>query len=605
MSPRTWAVASCLVLLPRVIAVEQSVAVGLLSDLSELRAESQTTNDDYMYPDCDECLAQTDCIWPCELACIIDAPIDLIGKTCKKCLDYFSCPACASFCPQPVTDAPTSKPTSKPTPYPTSKPTLKPTTGPTAWIDGPTAARFRPTMPPTMPPTSEPTAGPTLRPTTPVPSAEPSASPTAVPFPKPTRSPTSEPTASPTSAPTLYPTYAPTGVPLPSPTAAPVPKPTILPTIWPTSKPTIVPNFWVYYSLGTGELYEYNPATHHTEFMMRDDFSGDLKVDSVNSYIFWSSPEHGRVKKYDMTRRKVSTLVTQVYGVQGLAVDESRQQLYMASPNDKAILVTNYHGKSSDPTVAHDLSKEHLTPYGLHALPSAKKASFNDEADQAGMLYFTATDEKNGYIYQAEMFSENREAVYKTTSLDLHGIYVDELNEEMYWVENHGVANGLWSSDWDGENAMYVTYLKDSYWVTGLSTQGLIYTADTTDGKVYEMVVDSTAGKITSSSVMAYAEDTRCLAFYYGVDETVEISSDLPLGPTSRKDAIGKGSKTSSSSATELSESGSSAGTTKLASSATGVSLLALVAGTVAAVVFVRRRGATGYSSIEDDDMSI
>ena len=65
---------------------------------------------------CDTCLIEVDCTWPCELACILDLPVDFVGRTCPVCLEYYGCQGCKFLCPYLETLSPTSMPSFKPTP---------------------------------------------------------------------------------------------------------------------------------------------------------------------------------------------------------------------------------------------------------------------------------------------------------------------------------------------------------------------------------------------------------------------------------------------------------------------------------------------------------
>ena len=56
---------------------------------------------------CDTCLIEVDCTWPCELACILDLPVDFVGRTCPVCLEYYGCQGCKFLCPYLETLSPT------------------------------------------------------------------------------------------------------------------------------------------------------------------------------------------------------------------------------------------------------------------------------------------------------------------------------------------------------------------------------------------------------------------------------------------------------------------------------------------------------------------
>merc|ERR1719198_1656688 len=258
------------------------------------------------------------------------------------------------MCPTPSTTSPTSFPTDSPTMGPTSPPSKAPTTGPPA----------------------EPTTGPSGEPTfmpSPAPSAEPTGAPYPAPTPKPSAEPTAAPTYEPTAAPSGMPSFEPSAMPSYPPTSAPSPSPTIMPTssptIPPTGAPTPTPDFYVYYSCTDSELYSYNPISHKTEYLYNGDFSGDMKVDSVNKFLFWTSPNKGHMVKYDLTDATDTYIVEDYDGLMGIASDPSRGELYFVDQGTLAIMIIDYAGTNY--SVVHDLSDYAITPYGVDVSPAA------------------------------------------------------------------------------------------------------------------------------------------------------------------------------------------------------------------------------------------
>ena len=243
---------------------------------------------------CDECLEEIDCIWPCELACVLNVPEAFAGKVCQVCLEYFGCEGCKFMCPTPDTDAPSLFPSEVPTVAPTLTPSAEPTYGPTA-----TPAKV-PTPTPTTGPTSKPTVSPTAAPQadpTHYPTYAPSGAPTTAPSVDPTTSPTYEPTGAPTLNPTTWPSPYPTYFPTSAPTGAPSVVPTAAPTIPPTGAPSVTPDFYVYYTVEDQYLYAYNVIQDTTELYAEANFTGDLKIDSPNKFMFWSDPQKGHIIK--------------------------------------------------------------------------------------------------------------------------------------------------------------------------------------------------------------------------------------------------------------------------------------------------------------------
>merc|ERR1719453_2231808 len=218
---------------------------------------------------CDTCLIEVDCTWPCELACILDLPVDFVGRTCPVCLEYYGCQGCKFLCPYLETLSPTSMPSFKPTPPQTPYPTI-------------------------------------------VPSPVPTSKPTDVPTP----SPTTSPSYTPTPVPTHIPTYGPT----PAPTQTPSYPPSIGPSATPTIAPTPAPEFFIYYSSEDKYLYGYQYLSGTNSLIYEDKYDGDLKCDEVSEMLFWSSSTKGYIKALDLRSDEVYTVLEGVTGVR-LAVD--------------------------------------------------------------------------------------------------------------------------------------------------------------------------------------------------------------------------------------------------------------------------------------------
>ena len=85
-------------------AITQEEGVAALAEFKDLKAM------DYDTILCDTCLIEVDCTWPCELACILDLPVDFVGRTCPVCLEYYGCQGCKFLCPYLQTLSPTSAP---------------------------------------------------------------------------------------------------------------------------------------------------------------------------------------------------------------------------------------------------------------------------------------------------------------------------------------------------------------------------------------------------------------------------------------------------------------------------------------------------------------
>jgi len=395
-------------------------------------------------------------------------------------------------------------------------------------------------------PTPAPSAAPT---------AEPTSSPTEAPTTAPTKSPTYEPTvtpsAAPSTAPTLYPTYYPTGAPTlnpttwPSPnpsyfpTAAPTPSPSFTPssapTIPPTGAPSVTPEFYIYYSVDDKDLYAYNAILETTELYATGNFTGDLKIDSPNKFMFWSDPQATTIMKQDMTDGKVTTILSGK-PIMGISVDPSRGELYYANQgageengfSGSAIEIIDYAGSNS--SVVHSLEDYSLEPYSVECDPAFVLVDFN--YDDPGILLFTAHDGTEGFIYQANLFGGLLEKVYTTSTLDIFGIILDAQSSMMWWIEHRGVANGIYNAMLeDTPEATYVTYLAESYWIAAVWDYNLLYATDYEEGIVYEMELALGNGEFDNIVSLAYADKPRCLGFYYGGETGDEDGISSTVSP--------------------------------------------------------------------------
>jgi len=518
---RSASIAALLLAAAPAVALEASEARQSLQKIAHLKSMDMQ---DVM---CDECLEEIDCIWPCEIMCVLDYPSEYAGKVCQICLEFYGCEGCKFLCPTEESAAPTTGPTPEPsTPPddPTTMPTLSPTGTPTS---EPTAG---PTSPPSEMPTEPPSEAPSSLPTLP-PTDAPTPGPTEAPSTPPTSLPTSQPTYGPTPIPTVPPTAEPTTVrqkegwstdsPTHGPTSAPTAEPTIGPTTLPTFAPSITPQFFVYYTSEEKHMYSYNPATDTEEFLFDGDMTGDVKVDSVNKFMFWSSPDLGLISKLDLTtddKTEMLSLKAAEDGVMGIALDPSRGSVFYARQDELGIWVMDYAAENRSKVV--DLGDYNLTPYGVEISPAEMNAAGSDP----GYMLFTGCDDTYGYIMYADLFGSDVYALYQSDSKDMFGIVVDAENDMMWWIENKGVANGLYSGPlWtDDFSATYVTYLEEAYWLAGVWELDIIYVADYEEGEVYEFDMDVASGMVTHTQAVAQTERPRGIAFYWAaaVEET-------------------------------------------------------------------------------------
>ena len=473
--------------------------------------------------------------------CVLDYPSEYAGKVCQICLEFYGCEGCKFLCPTEESSAPTTGPTPEPslppddpTKMPSAAPTVTPTSEPTS----------PPTVPPTEAPTVPPTAAPTELPTLP-PTMGPTPGPTSAPTLPPTETPTAGPTYGPTALPTVPPTAEPTTLhqkegwstdsPTAEPTSAPTGSPTIGPTTLPTFAPSITPQFFVYYTSEEKHLYSYNPATDSEEFLFDGDMTGDLKVDSVNKFMFWSSPDLGLIQKLDLTTDEKTDMLSlreAEEGVMGIALDSSRGEVFYARQDELGIYVMDYGATNSSCVV--NLGDYNMMPYGVEISPAEMDAAGSDP----GYMLFTGSDDDYGYIMYADLFGKDTYALYQSDSKALYGIVIDAENDMMWWIENKGVANGLYSGPlWtDDFSATYVTYLEEAYWIAGVWELDIIYIPDYAEGEVYEFDLDTKTGMITHTSAIAQTERPRGIAFYWAAAVTETPGPMAHLAPKPAED---------------------------------------------------------------------
>merc|ERR550537_609475 len=309
--------------------------------------------------------------------------------------------------------------------------------------------------------------------------------PTSLPTPVPTSKPTDLPTPSPTFAPSPYPvpsaapsyapTPAPSALPSPVPTPHPTAKPTYAPSIGPSGTPTIAPTpapeFFIYYSSEDKYLYGYQYLSGTNSLIYEDKFDGDLKCDEVSEMLFWSSSTKGYIKALDLRSDEVYTVLEGVTGVQGLAVDANIGVLYFTEMGTPAIMFVSYNGGNS--TTIHTFDDK--VPYGLDIAPEEQNVW------GTGTIYVTAYDQSMGYILAMSMDGLSSDIIYKTGYNSIYGVLVDDKAKMMYWIENRGIANGIYM--------MYDVALAED-------------------------------GSIGDTTELISVQEPRCIAYFYGLDKS-------------------------------------------------------------------------------------
>lgn len=250
-----------------------------------------------------------------------------------------------------------------------------------------------------------------------------------------------------------------------------------------------------------------------------------MKIDSVNKFLFYSSPKLGGITKFDLTNQATGAIVEDYTGVMGIACDPSRGELYFADQGNLAIMIVDYAG--SNYSIVHDLAAYEMIPYGMDVSPAATVSDFN--LNDPGIIFFTGFDNYYGYIVQANLFGGKMEVVYTSTSKAIYGIVMDTTYEMLWWLEDRGVANGLYCSMFSGSDQSYVTYLQNSYWIAALWSLEMIYTCDYDEGVVYELDINMVSGEVVDTTAIAYVDQPRIIGYYYNIDADETLSSEAEI----------------------------------------------------------------------------
>merc|ERR1711912_43215 len=109
----------------------------------------------------------------------------------------------------------------------------------------------------------------------------------------------------------------------------------------------------------------------------------------------------------------------------------------------------------------------------------------------------------------------------------VYGIVMDTTYEMLWWLEDRGVANGLYCSMFSGSDQSYVTYLQNSYWIAALWSLEMIYTCDYDEGVVYELDIDMVSGEVVDTTAIAYVDQPRIIGYYYNIDADETLSAEV------------------------------------------------------------------------------
>jgi len=319
----------------------------------------------------------------------------------------------------------------------------------------------------------------------------------------------------PSSAPSYAPTPAPSSNPSAGPTPRPTGKPSYAPSIGPSAVPTIAPTpapeFFIYYSSEDKYLYGYQYLSGTNSLIYEDKFDGDLKCDEVSEMLFWSSSTKGYIKALDLRSDEVYTVLEGVTGVQGLAVDANIGVLYFTEMGTPAIMSVSYNGGNA--TTIHTFDDK--VPYGLDIAPEEQNVW------GTGTIYVTAYDQSMGYILAMSMDGLSSDIIYKTGYNSIYGVLVDDKAKMMYWIENRGIANGIYMMYYveDMDSIMFLQDQEEAFWLMAIFDIDMMFTADYEQGFVYEFAL-AEDGSIGDTTELISVQEPRCIAYFYGLDKS-------------------------------------------------------------------------------------
>lgn len=375
-----------------------------------------------------------------------------------------------------------------------------------------------------------------------------------------------------------------------------------------------------YYTSYDTDLYSFDPRSRKEEYLMSSNFDGDIKFDSINKLFVWSSPSLGHITLFNLTDGVKTTVVENSYEIMGIGLDEASKEIYYCDQEDHKIMKVSYFGGTHEEI--HDLVDLGLQPYGI------------DIDREDNIMYFTAASDYFGYIYSSTLGGGDLTKHYTSSSKAVYGIVYDKEHAMLWWVENKGVANGIYACRESAFNDVtFVKYFEQSYWLAAIFDQSILLIGDYSAGVMYELEFaieennpddDYKTVQLIHSDPIAYLAEVRGVAYYVRYDEEDEGTAeaeeaetvDAPLlddpnaAPKNATDApdgpvagvvVSDGPEFAQQAPESVGSSGKSAGgfptSTVLASGA-------LVAAVVGAVVVARKRQ-NPYASIAQNDFEI
>jgi hypothetical protein len=419
----------------------------------------------------------------------------------------------------------------------------------------------------------------------------------------PTPSPYPVPSAAPSYAPTPAPSALPSPVPTPHPTAKPTYAPSIGPSATPTIAPTPAPEFFICYSSEDKYLYGYQYLSGTNSLIYEDKYDGDLKCDEVSEMLFWSSSTKGYIKALDLRSDEVYTVLEGVTGVQGLAVDANIGVLYFTEMGTPAIMSVSYNGGNA--TTIHTFDDK--VPYGLDIAPEEQNVW------GTGTIYVTAYDQSMGYILAMSMDGLSSDIIYKTGYNSIYGVLVDDKAKMMYWIENRGIANGIYMMYYveDMDSIMFLQDQEEAFWLMAIFDIDMMFTADYEQGFVYEFAL-AEDGSIGDTTELISVQEPRCIAYFYGLDKSegkvsgsgagqASIAHDTEasaISPESAAPVVKRSAKVANLAAAKKVVDESATSAHSLPSTAAMAVVGLFTAGIVGAAVSFRRMRTGAYSNI-------
>lgn len=477
---------------------------------------------------CDACLIEVDCTWPCELLCLLDLSVDYIEQQCPICLEYYGCEGCSLLCPRTDSHAPSTVPSPDPSSAPSTSPSFNPSHAPSG------SPSLVPTPNPSYTPTPVPTESPAVRPSsapTPGPTYTPTSSPTLPPSKLPVPSPTPVPSTGPTHQPSFAPTQVPSGAPSGGPTEVPSYAPTNSPSFAPSPHPTAAPEFLIYYTAGD-YLYEYSMQLGSTTLLFKECFDGDLKVDNANRFLFWSCTSKGQLRYYDLVAEEYHTVLDSSEGVMGFDVDPSVGYIYYVDQAASTVAMVAYDGTNA--TALHTLDDK--VPFGIKMVPAGGGGG---DLTYTGMWLVSCYNDDGGYIVRGYLHGgdDNTDVVYTSTYTGIYGVNFDTETAMMYWIEDRGYANGIYTrrlevdecADDDCEE-QFVSMLSEAYWIAALWDSNMLVTADSSTGHVYTYMLDESGSVSEQLSIASTgtSDSPRCIGYFYGITSVFKPPTPSP-----------------------------------------------------------------------------